>query len=66
MAYVDFKDSGRRTFGDQVLRDKALDIFKDPEYDACQHGLASVVYKSFDKETSGSGIKNIPNKELAE
>ena len=35
MAYVDFKDSGRRTFGDQVLRDKALDIFKDPEYDAC-------------------------------
>ena len=33
-----------------------------------QQGLASMVYKFFDKKTSGSGIKNknISNKELAE
>ena len=66
MAYVDFKHSGRRAFGDKVLRDKGLDIAKDPKYDGYQRGLASVIHKFFDKETSGSGIKNIPNKELAE
>ena len=26
-------------------------------------GLASMIYTFFDKKTSGSGIKNIPNKE---
>ena len=33
-----------------------------------QHGFPTMVYKAFDKKTSGSGIKNenIPNKELAE
>ena len=33
-----------------------------------QRGLASIIYKCFDKKTSGSGIKNenISNKELAE
>ena len=66
MAYVDFKDSDRRTFGEKALYDKALDIAKDPKCDGYHRGLASVVYKFFDKETSGSGIKNISNKELAE
>ena len=28
--------------------------------------VASMVYKFFDKKTSGSGIKNIPSKELVE
>ena len=66
MAYGDFKDLSRRTFADEVLRDKAFDIAKDPKYDGYQRGLASMVYKLFDKKTSGSAIKNIPNKELAE
>ena len=68
MAHGDFKDLNRRTFADKVLRDKAFNIVKDPKYDGYQRGLASMVYKYFDKKTSGSGIKNenISNKELAE
>ena len=67
MAYGDFKDWNRRTFADKVLHDKVFNIAKDPKYDGCQ-GLASMVYKVFDKKTSGSGIKNEnnSNKELAE
>ena len=53
---------------DKMLRDKAFNIAKNPKYDRYQRGLASMVYKFFDKKTSGSGIKNenISNKELAE
>ena len=36
MAYGDFKDSKRRTFSDKVLRDKACNIAKSPEYDGYQ------------------------------
>ena len=68
MAYGDFIDLNRRTSADKVLHDKTFDIAKNPKYDGYQRGLASMVYKSFDKKTSGSGIKNknISNKELAE
>ena len=43
MAYGDFKDLTKRTAGDKVLRDKAFKI------DGYQRGLASMVYKLFDK-----------------
>ena len=68
MAYGYFKDLNRRIFADKVLHDKAFHIAKDPKYDEYQQGLHSRVYKFFDKNTSGSGIKNenIFNKELAE
>ena len=33
MAYGDFKNLGRRTASDKVLRDKAFDIAKNPKYD---------------------------------
>ena len=68
MAYGDFKDLNRRTFGDKVLRDKAFNIAKNPKYDGYQWGLASMIYKFLEKKTSGSSIKNenISNKELAE
>ena len=49
MAYGDFKDLVRRTASDNVLRDKAFNITKNPKKDGCQRGLASMVYKSFDK-----------------
>ena len=62
MDYGDFKDLNRRTF----TSDKTSNISKDPNCDGYQHGLASMVSKCFDKNTSVSGIKNIPNKELAE
>ena len=51
---------------DKLLRDKAFNIAKDPKCNGYQRGLASTVYKFFDKKTSGSDLKNIPNEELAE
>ena len=76
MAYGDFKDLGRRTASDKVLRDKAFNIAKNPKYGGYQRGLASMVYKFFDKKSaslpdisvSGSGV-NIevkPSEQLAE
>ena len=67
MAYGDFKDLARRTAADKVLRDQAFNIAKDPKYHGYQRGLASMVYKYFDKKTAGSGIKCMPqNEQLAE
>ena len=60
MAYGDFKDLAKRTAADKFLRDKAFNIDKDPKYDGYQRGLASMVYKFFDKKTAGSGITSIP------
>ena len=67
MAYGDFKDLGRRTFSEKVLRDKAFNIVKNPKYDGYQRGLASMVYTFFDKKSKGSGV-NIevkPSQQLA-
>ena len=67
MAYGDFKDLKRRAVADNVLRDKAFNIAKNPKYDGYQRGLASMVYTFFDKKTKGSGItlanKFIPQNE---
>ena len=56
MAYEDFKDLARRTASDKVLRDKAFNIAKNSKYDRYQRGLASMVYKCFDKKWKGSGV----------
>ena len=48
MVYGDFKDLNRRSIADNVLRDKAFNIAKNPKYDGYQRGLTSVVYKFFD------------------
>ena len=58
------------TVAEKVLRDKAFNIAKNPKYDGYQRGLASMVYKLFDKKTKGSGAtlatKSIPqNEQLA-
>ena len=50
MTYGDFKDLARRTTSDKVLRDEAFNIAKNPKYDGYQRGLASMVYKFFDKK----------------
>ena len=68
MTYGDFKDLAKRTASDKVLRDKAFNIAKNPKYDGYQRGLASMIYKFFDKKSKGSGV-NIPlkfNEQLAE
>ena len=56
-AYADHKDLINRTKADKVLRDKAYNIASNPKYDGYQRGLASMVYKFFDKKSTGSGIK---------
>ena len=73
-AYSDSKDLTKRTVADKILKNKALDIAKDPKYDGYQRGLASMVYKFFDskvaspdKKSVGSGAKLIPqNEQLAD
>ena len=59
MAYGDFKDLKRTTASDKVLRDKAFNIAKNSKYDGYQIGLASMVYKFFDKKSIGGDV-NIP------
>ena len=41
MTYGDFKDLGRREASDKVLRDKVLNIAKNPKCDGNQRGLAN-------------------------
>ena len=76
MAYGDFKDLTKRATSNKILHNKAFIITKNLKYDRYQPGIASMVYKFFDKTSasiadqsvSSSGIKsdNISNKELAE
>ena len=66
MAYGKTKDLEKRTQSDKVLRDKAFKIAKNPKYDGYQRGLASMVYKFFDKKSSGSGITNESNYQMAD
>ena len=63
MAYGKSKDLAKRTQSDKVLRDKAFKIASDPKYDGYQR--ASMVYNFLDKKSSGSGIVNKPNYQLA-
>ena len=65
MAYGKSTDLVKRTQSDKVLRDKAFKIASDPKYDGYQRGLASMVYKLFDKKSKGSGITNKSNYQLA-
>ena len=65
MAYGKSKDLVKRTQSDKVLRGKAFEIAIDPKYDEYQRGLASMVYKFFDKKSKGSGIINESNYQLA-
>ena len=44
----------------RFIKDQAFNIAKDLKYDGYHTGLASVVYKFFDKKTAGSGIKSMP------
>ena len=55
-AYADHKDLINRTKADKVLRDKAYNIASNPEYDGYQRGLASMVYKFFEKKLMVSDI----------
>ena len=61
IAYGKSKDVAKRTQSDKVLRDKTFKTASDPKYDGYQRGLASVVYKFYDKKSSGGAIKTKQN-----
>ena len=72
--YSDSKDLTKRTVADKILKNEAFDIPKDPKYDGDQRGLASIVYKCFDKKsaslmdksTKGSGVTTLTNKSVSQ
>ena len=65
MAYGKSKDLAKGTQSDKVLRDKAFKIASDPKYYGYQRGQVSMVYKFFDKKSTGSGIDAEPKYQLA-
>ena len=65
MDYGDFKDLARRAASDKVFRDKAFNTAKNPKYDGYQRGLASMVYKFFDKKAADSGVNMHANNECS-
>ena len=66
MAYGKSKNSIRRAQSDKVLKDKTFKIASNAKYDGYQRGVASMVYKFFDKKSKGSGfVTNEPNYQLA-
>ena len=66
MAYDGYKDLVKRTESDEVLRDKTFKIASNPKYDGYERGLASMVYKGFDKKSVDSDIKSMSNQQLAD
>ena len=56
IAYSKANNLVRRTQSDKILRNKVFKIASDPKYDGYQRRLVSMVYKFFDKKSSGSGI----------
>ena len=67
MAYGKSRDLIKRPQSDKVLKDKAFKIANNPNNDGYQRGLASMVYKFFNKKSAsldkskGSGVINEPN-----
>ena len=59
------KKKKKRTQSDKVLRDKAFKIASNQKFDGYQRGLASMVYKFFDKKSRESGVDAEPNYQLA-
>ena len=56
IVYVDIKDSHRRIASDNILSDKVFNIAKNLKYGGYQRGLPSLVYKPFDKKSSGGTV----------
>ena len=65
MAYGDFKDLPRRTTSDKVLLDKTFNIAECSKYCKYQRGIASVVYKFFDKKSSCGPVTSALSETLA-
>ena len=57
-AYAKYKDRLNGKKSDVVLKIKALEIALNPKINEYERGLASMVYKFFDKRTKGYGLNN--------
>ena len=68
MAYGKSKDlAKKKNESDKALRDKAFKISSHPICDGYQRGLASMVYKFFNKTSSASGVAaSLGNKSATE
>lgn len=51
MAYGAYKDLPIKTADDKLLRDRAFQIADNQEFGGYQQGVASVIYKFFDKKS---------------
>ena len=58
MAHGKSKDLAKRTQSGKVLRDKAFKIASDLKHNVYQRGLASMVYKFFDKKSASFLLMN--------
>ena len=58
MVYSKYKALTKRTQLDRVLKDKAYQIASNPKHNGYERNLALMIYKFFDKKTSGGAIKN--------
>ena len=65
VAYGKSKDLTRRTQSDKALKDKAFKSARNRKYDGYQRGLASMVYKFFQRKSGGSDVASEPNYQLA-
>ena len=45
-----WKDLGKRTVSDKILKDRASEIARNCNYDGCQRALASMVHKFLEKK----------------
>ena len=64
MTHGKYKDLTNRRQSDKYLKDKAFEIASNPKYDDYQRGLASMIFKFFDKKTFGGAIKSMLNQQL--
>ena len=65
-AYADHKDLINGTESDKVLKDKSYDTASNTKCDGYQRGLATMVYKFFDKKSAGGGFKKPSSSILAD
>ena len=64
MVYGKYKYLTKRTQSDKVLKGKTFNIAGNPNYDRYQRGLASMVFRYFDKISTGISIKSVSNQQL--
>ena len=63
--YGKYKDLAKKIETDKVIGDKAFKIASNPRYNGYQKGLASMVYKFFDKKPAGSYVATLANESVS-